>query len=82
LTLPVILFLKLGKQIPPKDQLPQDTAWRKAGQTVGARSGVQGASPDSSMHRHCDRQCHSGQTALCSWGSQDRIVGFSFKSHP
>lgn len=38
LTLPVILFLELGKQIPLRDQLLQDAAWRRAGPVLEARS--------------------------------------------
>lgn len=63
LTLPVILFLKLGKQIPLRDQLLQDVATEKGGRAVEARSWVQGMSLDWSQCRQLDGQVHRGQTA-------------------
>lgn len=64
LTLPVILFLKLGKQIPLRDQLLQDAAWRRAGgqwkQGAGCREWAQ---TRANVVTLTDR-CTGGLTAL------------------
>lgn len=55
LTLPAILFLKLGKQIPLKDQLLQDAARRRAGSRApGTRPDGSGRGPGRQVLRGAD----------------------------